>query len=203
MPSDTSSIPPGFDPSRDVVLDPRTLHGLAHPLRLRLRAELIEHGPATASQLAARIGESSGSTSYHLRQLAAYGFIVDDPARGDGRERYWRAAHRSTWFDMSLASPHDRAVGGEYMRAVANLYANRILRFAAGIESAVEHLGSDWAEADEMSDFILDLELDEAVALRRQFHELCTPYRHDENQARPGTRRVVVQFQILPMAESP
>ena len=42
-----------------------------------------------------RTGESS-ATSYHLRQLAAYGFVVEDPGHGRGRERYWRAVERSS-----------------------------------------------------------------------------------------------------------
>ncbi|BBJ43426.1 hypothetical protein SSPO_061440 [Streptomyces antimycoticus] len=95
------------------VLDPRTLRGLAHPLRMRLLTALREYGPATASQLAARLGESSGATSYHLRQLATYGFVEDDPERGKGRERWWKAAHRGTRWnaDKFLAHP-DPAVRG-------------------------------------------------------------------------------------------
>ncbi|CAM5570139.1 hypothetical protein SANTM175S_04154 [Streptomyces antimycoticus] len=95
------------------VLDPRTLRGLAHPLRMRLLTALREYGPATASQLADRLGESSGATSYHLRQLATYGFVEDDPERGKGRERWWKAAHRGTRWnaDKFLAHP-DPAVRG-------------------------------------------------------------------------------------------
>jgi DNA-binding MarR family transcriptional regulator len=53
--------------------------------------ELSARGPATASELARRFGESTGATSYHLRQLARHGFIEEDPTRGTLRERYWRA----------------------------------------------------------------------------------------------------------------
>jgi len=109
--------------------------GLLIPFRLRLRGELVEGGPATATQLAARIGESSGTTSYHLRQLAAYGFVDDEPTLGIGRERYWRALHRSTWFDMSVADLDDPVLGGEFMRAVARVTAERIVRFADSIEA--------------------------------------------------------------------
>ncbi|NEE24033.1 helix-turn-helix transcriptional regulator, partial [Streptomyces sp. SID7982] len=51
-------------------VDARTLRSLAHPLRIRLLNTLREFGPATASKLGERLGESSGATSYHLRQLA-------------------------------------------------------------------------------------------------------------------------------------
>src|SRR5271155_3250778 len=120
-----SQVSPGFDPAKDLVLEPRMLRGLAHPLRIRLRAELVEHGPATASQLAARVAQSSGAPSYPLRQLAAYGFVTDEPGRGNGRERYWRATHRMLSFDMPEADSSQRALGAEYLRAVARLYAER------------------------------------------------------------------------------
>ena len=201
MPDETKHELPGFDPAVDVVLDARSLHGLAHPLRLRLRAELVEHGPATATQLAARTGESSGATSYHLRQLATYGFVVDEPSRGKGRERYWRAVHRSSWFDMSLSELPARELGVEYLRAVARLYADRIVRFAGSIGVFREELGGRWDDAWNMSDWILDLNPEEAAELGRRFHELCLPYRQASDRPRAGRRRVVVQFQIMPTAE--
>jgi DNA-binding transcriptional ArsR family regulator len=80
-------------------LDPASLKALAHPLRVELFHALAE-GPATASQLARRFDESSGATSYHLRQLARFGFIEEDLDRGDGRDRWWRTAVRGIQLDV-------------------------------------------------------------------------------------------------------
>src|SRR5215212_5276227 len=91
---------PGFDPAKDVVLDARSLRGIAHPVRVRILTSLREDGPATATGLAGRLGESTGSTSYHLRQLAEYGFVAEDTGRGVGRELWWRAVHRATYSDL-------------------------------------------------------------------------------------------------------
>src|SRR6478609_4808175 len=71
------------------VVGPPALKGLAHPLRLKLLAELNARGSATASQLGTALGESSGSTSYHLRQLHRHGFVEEDVEQGTGRERVW------------------------------------------------------------------------------------------------------------------
>lgn len=195
---------PGFDPALDVVLDPRSLRGLAHPLRVRLLGELRERGPATATQLASRVGESSGATSYHLRQLAAYGFVVEDEDLGTARERWWRSAHRSTWFDTDLTEPADRAAGAEYLRAVAHRYAERLIRFVDALPDAPDTLGADWADMWDISDWLLSVTPDEVRELRTRFHELCLPYRRAQReQPRPGTRRVVVQFQLLPTDVGP
>ena len=69
------------------------MRALSHPLRLELLDRLRTEGPSTASLLAQRVGESSGATSYHLRQLARYGFIEELPRQG-GRERWWRYRER-------------------------------------------------------------------------------------------------------------
>ena len=63
---------------------PAGLKALSHPVRLRMLGLLRTEGPATATTLAARLGLNTGATSYHLRQLAQHGFIVDDD---DPRQR--------------------------------------------------------------------------------------------------------------------
>ena len=70
--------------------DPAALRGLAHPVRLRLVALLRREGPLTASEAGRRLGESSGSTSYHLRQLERFG-LVEEAGERRGRQRPWRA----------------------------------------------------------------------------------------------------------------
>ncbi|MEV6901965.1 helix-turn-helix domain-containing protein [Amycolatopsis sp. NPDC051372] len=78
------------------ILDARTLRALAHPLRMRMLDLLEQDGPATATGLGKRVGESSGTTSWHLRQLADAGLVAEDPDRGSKRERWWKAAQDYT-----------------------------------------------------------------------------------------------------------
>ncbi|GAA1845199.1 ArsR/SmtB family transcription factor [Agromyces salentinus] len=76
-------------PGIDHVLPSASLKSLAHPLRVRIYDELSSYGPFTASGLGERLGESSGSMSYHLRQLERAGLVREDTTRGKGRERWW------------------------------------------------------------------------------------------------------------------
>jgi DNA-binding transcriptional ArsR family regulator len=89
------------------LVDERALRLMAHPLRMRLLGILRVKGPATASQLASRIDESSGVTSYHLRKLAEAGVVEEDTERGTRKERWWRAKHDIThWSNADfLGSP--------------------------------------------------------------------------------------------------
>ena len=56
---------------------------------------LRTRGPLTATQAARLLGESSGTCSFHLRQLAKYG-LVEETGGGTGREKPWRATTTST-----------------------------------------------------------------------------------------------------------
>ncbi|MGY4645230.1 ArsR/SmtB family transcription factor [Cellulomonas sp. URHB0016] len=71
-------------------IGPEALKVFAHPLRTAMYNLLGEQGPSTATQLGRLLGESSGQTSYHLRQLEKHGFVEDDPDHPGGRERWWR-----------------------------------------------------------------------------------------------------------------
>ncbi|WP_432252377.1 ArsR/SmtB family transcription factor [Streptomyces sp. HNM1019] len=162
------------------VLDPRSLRGLAHPLRMRLLGALREYGPATASQLADRLGESSGATSYHLRQLATYGFVEDDPERGKGRERWWKAAHRGHRKGSAkfLAHP-DPAVRGAVntvLHEVANHHTEQISTFLGNLHDWSE----TWVGASDLSDFHLRLTPELAREMLDKVHELIESYRERE-----------------------
>ncbi|WUT01402.1 winged helix-turn-helix domain-containing protein [Streptomyces sp. NBC_00708] len=60
-----------------------------HEVRTALLDLLAEVGAVTATEAAARLGHSSGLCSFHLRQLARYGYVEEAPHSG-GRARPWR-----------------------------------------------------------------------------------------------------------------
>lgn len=190
-----------FDPDRDVVLDAHNLRGLAHPLRLKLLGLLREDGPATATSLAARLGESSGATSYHLRQLAEYGFIRESSVPAVGRERWWEAAHESTRFDMDEdADEATQLLGIEYLRAVAGAYALRTERWIDGLET----MPAAWRDAGTVSDFRLRLTPEQAARLIAEIEALAQRYKDEVGgTGADGEASVALQFQVLPNLGSP
>ncbi|MCW2876375.1 MAG: hypothetical protein JWQ95_475 [Sphaerisporangium sp.] len=137
------------------VSDPQVLKAVAHPLRVRLLGALRLDGPATATELAARFGESSGSTSYHLRQLARYGFVEQDPEQRDARERRWRSVHSYTsWSELELGgSPEGREAAG-FMR---NRQIEVLIRDRERFERQRGTWSPEWVDAAGMSDDIARL----------------------------------------------
>jgi DNA-binding transcriptional ArsR family regulator len=158
------------------TLDARSLRGLAHPLRIRMLATLRHDGPATASQLAERLGESSGSTSYHLRQLAAHGFVEDAPEHGKGRERWWKASHEGTRFDDSLVYDEDPATRGAadlFMHEIATIHTQEMSTALAD----AHNWSLDWRRGTDLSDFTLRLTAEQSCDLIQKMHDLINSYR--------------------------
>ncbi len=194
-----------IDPNRDVVLDARNLRGLAHPVRVRLLGALRHDGPSTATRLGHRLGLSSGATSYHLRQLAGYGFVVEDEDHRDapGRERWWRAAHRSTWLTEPPDDPESSAALSEYGRALARSHAERVDAWLDEEETAP----AAWRRIGGVSDTLLLLDAGQAEELAKRILEVLASYPRADgpepgSEPGPGERRpVVVQWHLLPQLQ--
>jgi DNA-binding MarR family transcriptional regulator len=182
--------------SRDnrVRLDPTSLRGVAHPLRVRILGLLRQDGPATSTTLADRLGLSTGATSYHLRQLATYGFVVEETGRGVGRERWWRAAHEMTVLDQETVRQAP-AEAETYMRAVAAAYADNMQRWLD--ESQV--LPEEWRPGSTLSNALLRLTSAEAAQLRQELAAVVERYReHSEPDPPEGAELVEFQVQLMP-----
>lgn len=182
-------------------LDARSLRGLAHPLRMQLLDALRFGGPATASQLAAKLGESSGATSYHLRQLAAHGFVADDPERGKGRERWWKAVHHGLAFDDELLTDSDPAVRGAadmYLHEVATNQTRDLSAWLGNRDSWPE----EWNRVWDMSSATLRLTPELTRELIGKMHELIDTYRERAAGADDaGTARIRLHTHAFPLAD--
>lgn len=176
------------------LLTSASLKALAHPLRVRLLGLLRADGPSTATALGKRVGESSGTTSYHLRQLASADFVVEDTGRGNGRERWWRAAQETTRLESARMDddPATQAALDAYLGAVARLYASRLDTWIATGRT----WSKPWQEAGGMSDDLLSLTAPELVRLHEQLDAVVESYRREPKR---GDQRVAVHWTAFPV----
>ncbi|MFJ8865239.1 helix-turn-helix domain-containing protein [Streptomyces sp. NPDC102473] len=183
-----------LDPERDSA----ALKALTHPLRLRLLGLLRQHGPATASELAVRTGESSASTSYHLRVLARYAFVAEAEHR-DGRERRWKAVHSVTSASNAamLATPAGRAMTVLGRRRQIEHLQETVDRHEADIEAG--RLGGEWHDPSGIDDLMPRLTPESLRELRdtigAKLAELTARDEHD-----PRAEQVVLLIAGLPLA---
>lgn len=128
------------------VLGVAALRALGHPLRARIFDLLTQYGPQTSSTLAELTGESSGSTSYHLRILARQDLIREIPERSTGRERWWERPPGSlSWGDSEeTRSPAGRAAMQAATAETHRLRNDELIDF---ITRRVDHEPREWQEA--------------------------------------------------------
>jgi DNA-binding transcriptional ArsR family regulator len=188
MPEDKSSRP----------LDARMLRAMAHPLRMRMIDLLQADGPATATGLGKRVGESSGTTSWHLRLLAEAGLVEEDRERGNKRERWWRSTQDSTSMrvadfidDPDLAGPLD-----SFLRSVIEQRYQAESRFASELPQWMDQ----WYDKAIFSDVRLSLTPEEAAAMSAEVVAVIDRYRRD---ARPGDHKVIAHWSAFPRQARP
>ncbi|MGY0231771.1 helix-turn-helix domain-containing protein [Longispora urticae] len=142
------------------VSDPGELRAFTHPLRIRLLEELFADGPATASQLAERVGESPANCSWHLRLLHRYGF-VEEAQGGTGRQRPWQVVLTSRSWNSGDADDPDLAMAGIeasrflHRRELEELeawYDRQRAEAVAWREAAFSHQTLAWLTAEELTE---------------------------------------------------
>ncbi|WP_040702599.1 winged helix-turn-helix domain-containing protein [Nocardiopsis ganjiahuensis] len=190
---------------RSMEIGAEALRGLAHPLRARILDELSVQGPATATILGRRLGESSGSTSYHLRQLSRFGFVETDPGRSGGRDRWWRARPggwnmRGTEFLRSPATREaaeivldgyyrGRQERAERWRRIAREHTDspKVRRWSRAFQDSVSHLRLTPEETEEFAG--------EINALAREW---ARRYQGRTAEEHPETEAVELQTDLFP-----
>ncbi len=181
------------------VTDPRTLRALAHPLRTGLLALLRSEGPSTASRLGQRVGESSGTTSYHLRRLAALGFVEEVPGEGTARERWWRARHRSTrWRTEDLV---EQPGGREVLEELTHQSLGRQRRMLAAHAEQREALDEVWRDTVSLNDWALHLTPEATRELTEELNGVLARWRAEREE--PGAPLVHVLLDLFPLTEDP
>ncbi|APU17549.1 MULTISPECIES: winged helix-turn-helix domain-containing protein [Actinoalloteichus] len=193
-PPELPALPEPPAPPARKTIDVSGLRALAHPLRVELLDQLSLYGPATASQLGRRLGENSGSTSYHLRQLARHGLIEDDDQHRAGRERWWR--HR----EGGLMLHGHEFLRREDTRAAAQLV---IREFQRGKDERLQRWmethqqwGEEWIDASIDGVMMMRLDAAELGELVAELGAVIDRYRH--RPARPGTESVEIQLNAFP-----
>jgi DNA-binding transcriptional ArsR family regulator len=164
---------------------------LANPLRRRILSHLQQHREANSTSLARALGESTGTTSYHLRKLAEQGFVEEIPEKSGGRERWWRALPfhiqapdpaKMAAAEWSAAIEHARARAGHDI----DLYF-RVLTQYEGPEG--------WAQSSRGGFYMTKQEL---LAFYTDYLALLRKYGHTAHDVPEGARPVALRFFAVP-----
>jgi predicted ArsR family transcriptional regulator len=176
--------------------DPLALRALAHPLRMTLVGLLRTKGPLTATQAAALVGQSTGSTSFHLRQLAKYG-LVEEAGGGQGRQKPWRATAQFTSWPSAAAAPEAAVAIAAMNSSAAQVYTNLLAQWLR--TSADEP--AEWQEAAGTGDTLVYATADELVEFAKGVEVLLAGLHertHNPALRPPGARAIDIITMALP-----
>jgi predicted ArsR family transcriptional regulator len=160
---------PNPEPRR--LTDPRAMRAVAHPVRIALLEVLSVEGPLTATQAGEMIGESPTTCSFHLRQLAKYGFI-EEVAGVAGRKRPWRIVSTGLSYSDVSDDLETRLAGTALSRVLHDFYLDRLkegLELRRDSPEAVQ-------KATGSSEFLLYATVEELQAVDEQITALIKPF---------------------------
>ncbi|MEV1172479.1 helix-turn-helix domain-containing protein [Nonomuraea sp. NPDC049784] len=185
------------------TLDANALKSFAHPLRLRIYELLDEHGPSTATRLAALLGQNTGATSYHLRELARHEMIEVVPGMGRGKEKYWRITPGGFTYGEPAPDPETARALGVLLDDLVRQRGAELARWREEEETAPE----EWVRASGFGRRSLRLTPEETVGLREEVFEVLERYRalSDRREGEspaprdPSIGHVVIHFDVLPV----
>ena len=166
---------------------------LANPLRRRILSHLQQHQEANSTSLARALGESTGTTSYHLRKLAEQGFVEEIPEKSGGRERWWRALP----FHIQAPDPAKMAAA-EWSAAIEHARASAEHDIDLYFRVLTQYEGPEgWAQLSRGGVYMTNQEL---RAFFQEYLALQWKYGHTDQDAPPDARPVALRFFAVPDA---
>jgi DNA-binding transcriptional ArsR family regulator len=169
-------------------LDAASLKALAHPLRVQILRSLEEHGQASVTSLATELGESTGATSYHLRQLARHGLVEQAEQADPGRQTWWQLAADELHM-QGFGFLEDSTTSAAASFLLREAVEDRTRRQLGWYSSATSWPKS-WQAAASGRDAHLTLDPTQARALAEELAALVDKYR----ELPPGRRARKVDF---------
>ena len=166
----------------------RRARGRAHPLRLHLLEELAISGPLTATEIAEKVGESPANCSWHLRQLAKFGYIEEAPG-GTGRQRPWRVVVEV----RSWNRPTDDAELAQAGDVAATILMDHEYQALRAYRAWRAQESPEWRSASGSNQSIAWCTAEELDEVNKAIFDLLTPYftRLTDPESRPDGARLV------------
>ncbi|OKI66820.1 winged helix-turn-helix domain-containing protein [Micromonospora sp. CB01531] len=183
------------------ITDVDTLRALAHPLRLRILDAVGLYGPLTATEVAERVGESPANCSWHLRQLARYGFVAE-AGGGTGRQRPWRLVTDGHRWGEGEESPELARAGDAAAQILLDLEYRKLRDWMA----VRRQQSPAWRDAGFFNQFIGWYTADELGELKEELRSLFGRRldRLTDPAARPpGSRPVRLMAWGVPEVDGP
>ncbi|WP_214410718.1 helix-turn-helix domain-containing protein [Sphaerisporangium fuscum] len=164
---------------------------LSNPVRRDILSYLGEHGEANSTSVAKALGESTGTTSYHLRKLADLKLIAEIAERSTGRERWWRSLMTDIFTPPGLEMTDDEREAATKIGALKLTHdLNLVVRAYAGYDRS-----EGWNHIFRAG---LRMTKEQVAAFAEEYYALLRKYATEPGDHPPGSRQMAVRLVVLP-----
>jgi predicted transcriptional regulator len=170
------------------LTDPRELRAMTHPVRLALLEALNLNQALTATEAGELIGESPTTCSFHLRQLAKYGF-VEEAGDAPGRRRPWRLVSQGVRFSAAAGDPEMGAAS----TALEGLLVQRWFDRFSQWQRTRNHFPVEWQDAAMVGEALVHLTPEELLEVAGEMLAIIDRFqaRNTDPSLRPAESRPV------------
>ncbi|MGC5394849.1 helix-turn-helix domain-containing protein [Streptomyces sp. DT20] len=164
---------------------------LSNPVRRDILSYLGEHGEANSTGVARALGESTGTTSYHLRKLADLKLIAEIEERSTGRERWWRSLM------TDIFTPPGLEMTADEREAAVKIGALRMTHDLSLVVSA--YAGYDASEGwNQIHRGGLRMTREQVALFAAEYETLVRKYLTAPGEHPEGSRQMAVRLVMLP-----
>ncbi|MBB5938776.1 ArsR/SmtB family transcription factor [Streptomyces zagrosensis] len=164
---------------------------LSNPVRRDILSYLGEHGEANSTSVAKALGESTGTTSYHLRKLADLKLIAEIAERSTGRERWWKSLMTDIFTPPGLelaADEREAAVKIGALKMTNDL--NLVVSAYSGYDSS-----GGWNQIYRSG---MRMTKEQVAAFVEEYRTLLLKYASEPGDHPPGSRQMAVRLVVVP-----
>ncbi|MFJ3231665.1 ArsR/SmtB family transcription factor [Streptomyces sp. NPDC086787] len=164
---------------------------LSNPVRRDILSYLGEHGEANSTSVAKALGESTGTTSYHLRKLADLNLIAEIEERSQGRERWWKSLM------TDIFTPPGLEMTADEREAALKIGALKMTQDLSLLVKA--YAGYDTSEGwNQIYRAGLWMTKDQVAAFAEEYQSLLRKYVTEPGDRTADARRMAVRLVAVP-----
>jgi len=164
---------------------------LSNPVRRDILSYLGQHAEANSTSVAKALGESTGTTSYHLRKLADLNLIAEIEERSNGRERWWKSLMKDIYTPPGLEMTPDER------EAAIKLGALKMSHDLSLVVSA--YTGYDDADGwNQIYRSGLHLTKEQSASFVEGYQALVWKYVSEPGRHPQGARQMAIRLYVLP-----
>ncbi|MFI5768601.1 ArsR/SmtB family transcription factor [Streptomyces sp. NPDC051658] len=164
---------------------------LSNPVRRDILSYLGEHGEANSTSVAKALGESTGTTSYHLRKLAELNLIAEIEERSTGRERWWKSLMTNIFTPPGLEMTEDEREAAVKLGALKMTHdLNLVVKAYAGYDAS-----AGWNQIYRAG---LRMTKEQVASFAEEYQALLHKYTSPPGEHPPDARQMAVRLVMLP-----